>query len=468
MYISRFSLRVLAAAAVAVSLSACSDDDNNPTNDDDTTVTTDTDYAQFAIAASTTTSAGTSNVLLSASGLDGGSVSSAGNGLGVESATQWVFFKNQYLYALTYNQGNNGTTRSFYRDADGNIRKRSIEYSVSRFTTYGTYGDYIITASSAQATTGADANGYLPYALSINYLNVPNQEYTFNNTNDAAYSAENYLGNGEYVTLAGIAQRGSQLISAVIPMGLSQYGAAADGGKWVKYPELVKQEAGGSNSGAYLKGTVVGTQYPNQCSVAIYDDETMTTRHIATTDKISYACGRFKSQYYQTTWVDDNGDIYVFSPSYAKTLTEEVQRTTLPAGVCRIPKGSNEFDSYYCDLEAQSDGAGFLQCWYIGGEYFLLMMYDRPFSETGYTANRLAVYNTSSRRLTYVTGLPSSDLISGFGKNIYSEGTTAYLAVTPTEGYPAIYAIDGPTASAVRGLEVQCSSVGGAGKLLKL
>lgn len=28
-----------------------------------------------------------------------------------DGATQWVFYKDQYLYGLTYNQGNAGTTR---------------------------------------------------------------------------------------------------------------------------------------------------------------------------------------------------------------------------------------------------------------------------------------------------------------------------------------------------------------------
>lgn len=70
--------------------------------------------------------------------------------------------------------------------------------------------------------------------------------------------------------------------------------------------------------------------------MAIFDDETLTNKKIIETDKISYACGRFKSQYYQTIWAADNGDIYVFSPSYAKTMADKRQQTTLDAGVVRI------------------------------------------------------------------------------------------------------------------------------------
>lgn len=57
---------------------------------------------------------------------------------------------------------------------------------------------------------------------------------------------ENYLGNGEYATLAGIAVSGSRIFCGVAPMGLSQYGAAAGNGKFVRpgYEHLVKTADG--------------------------------------------------------------------------------------------------------------------------------------------------------------------------------------------------------------------------------
>ena len=70
----------------------------------------------------------------------------------------------------------------------------------------------------------------------------------------------------------------------------------------------------------------------------------------------------------------DNGDVYVFSPSYAKTMDDARQQTTLPAGVVRIPNGTEDFDDYYCDLEAQSGGKSFLRCWHITGDSFLQLL----------------------------------------------------------------------------------------------
>jgi hypothetical protein len=155
----------------------------------------------------------------------------------------------------------------------------------------------------------------------VSYLDTKAETYRSSEASEG-YLSENFLGNGEFVTLSGFQQRGEKLFAAVVPMGLSQYGAAADGGKWVKYPHLVKTEDGGTNSSSYKKGELQWTQYPNECHVAIFDDETLTTKKVITTDRISYASGRFKSQYYQMIWATENGDVYLLSPSYAKTMSD--------------------------------------------------------------------------------------------------------------------------------------------------
>lgn len=64
----------------------------------------------FVIASSVTASSNTTNVLLTSKTLDEGSVSTINNGLVNDGASQWVFYKNRYLYGLTYNQGSAGTT----------------------------------------------------------------------------------------------------------------------------------------------------------------------------------------------------------------------------------------------------------------------------------------------------------------------------------------------------------------------
>lgn len=422
----------------------------------------------FVIAASVTASGNTTHVLLTHPSLTTGTVTTVGNGLVNDGAYQWVFYGNQYLYSLNYNQGNAATTRSYRLNKQGQLEARSNEFAIKRFTTYGIYDKYIITASTGDSPAEqADANGYLPKTFLLSYLDVEAETYTTNSTQNTAYRSENFLGNGEYVTLAGIEERDGNIYSAAIPMGLSQYGVKDNNGQWVKAgnEDLVKTENGGTNSSSYKKGELQWTQYPDECWVTVFDDETMTDKTLLHDTRISYACGRFKSQYYQTIWKADNGDIYVFSPSYSKTMTDARQRTTLPAGVIRIPAGSRQFDNYYCDLEALSNGRSFMRCWPISDNYFLLLMYDRPLTQSGFVANQLAVFDAANQTLQYVDGIPAGDQITSFGNTPYCESGKAYIPITTTEGHPAIYQIDAATATAQIGSIVEATSVTGIGKL---
>lgn len=405
------------------------------------------------------------NYLLTSEKLDEGSISAKNNGKVTESGTQWIYYQDKYLYRLVYNQGNAGVTSSYVLNAQGKVEERDNTYEIKRFTSYGIYKNYIITSSTGDlGTPYADENGYLPKGFLLTYLDVVNETAT---SNSDVILSENYLGNGEFVTLAGILQSNNKIYSAPIPMGLSKYGVKAEGGKYVKYPELVKTESGGSSSSAYEKGELQWTQYPNEAWIAIYNNEKFENPKLIKTDKISFAAGRNKSQYYQMVWAAGNGDIYVFSPSFAKTMTAEVQKTTLPAGVVRIKAGTDAFDTdYYCNLEAQTNGKSFVRSWHIAEDYFLLLMYDRPLTETGYTANQLAVYKGEDKKLTYITGMPATNVISGFGNTPFTENGHVYVAVTTTDGsQPAIYKIDPKTATATKGLTVESEQISGVGKL---
>lgn len=443
-------------------LSSCSDNDE-PGNGKEP----DDRNGKFVFATTVQGSNATSYVLLTGETLDGGTLSTVNNGLLNDGATQWVFYRN-YLYALTYNQGNAGTTRSYILGNNGKMEARSTEYRISRFSSYGAYDDDIITMSTGEGPASfADAHGYKPMTLLVTYLDVLNETSRTNDTSTGLYSMENFLGNGEYVTLAGAEQNGSRIYCGAVPMGLSQYGAAYENGKWIRpgFEHLVHTESGGSGSGAYKAGELVGTQYPDECWVAIYDNENMLNPVLAKTDKISTPCGRFRSQYYQTVWAADNGDIYVFSSSYTKTMTDPSQKTTLPAGVCRIPSGGTEFDDYYCNIEAQTPGGNrsFMRCWPAGGNCFLMVMYDKSLTEKNPAATELAIFDAAAKKLTYITGMPSN--IKSIGKTVYSQDGKVYIPVNVENEQPAIYAINTTTAQAAKGVTIEATDITGFGFL---
>lgn len=458
---------LFAATLAGMALASCSEDEpNNGGNGDEAA------KGNYVIAATVTSSSTDTYVLLTAPSLDEGEVTTQGNGLVNEGATYWVFYGNRYLYALNYHQGEAGTTQSFQMDAVGALEKRSQEYYVNRFTTYGLYDRYIMATSTGDGPSELkDENGYVPQSFLASYLDVESQTYTSNSvTASTPFLSENFLGNGEYVTLAGLEQVGSKLYAAAVPMGLSQYGCMqknADGSyKWVRpgNEDLIKTESGGSGSSRYDKDELQWTQYPDECWMVVFTDQTLTDYKLIKTDKISYACGRNKSQYYQMDWLADDGYVYVFSPSYAKTMKDVRQQTTLPAGVVRINTATETFDdAYYYNLEEKADGVSFLRSWYIGDGYFLLLMYDKAITASDKVANRLAVFNVTNGNLSYVSGLP--DDVSGFGNTPYMENGSAYIAVTTASGYPAIYRIEPSTATATKGLVVKATSLNGVGRL---
>lgn len=407
---------------------------------------------------------GEANYLLTTDKLTEGFITTKGSGLETETGYYWVYYQNKYLYRLAYNQGSAGVTSSYILDDQAKVQARNKTYEVKRFTSYGIYKNYIITTSTGDlGEEYADENNFLPKGFLISYLDVEKETY---DSNKDIIMSENYLGNGEFVTFAGLLEANGSIFTAPIPMGLSQYGVKAENGSYVKYPELVKTEDGGTNSGSYKKGELQWTQYPDEAWIAIYDNEKFENPTLIKTDKISYACGRFKSQYYQTIWAADNGDIYVFSPSYAKTMSSNKQKTTLPAGVVRIKAGTKNFDDYYCNLEELSKGNSFLRCWHITEDYFLMLMYDNPFTADTYTANQIAIFKASDKTLTYVKGIPASDIIYSFGKDPYIENGVAHMAITTTDGsQPAIYQINPKTATATKGITVESAEVSAIGKL---
>ena len=478
--------RMMMLAVAAASLTACDKDDDptpGPGNGDGSV-----EGGKYVFATTVQGSNGSAYVILTGESLDEGTLTTVGNGITSDAATQWVFYKN-YLYGLQYNQGNSGGTRRYYMLPNGEMYKSDESYNIDRFSSYGFYGDDIITTATASGPEKyADAKGNRQMVLTVDWLNVLAGSKTTNADEiaEGKYSLENYVGNGEYVTLSGAEQSGTKLYSGVIPMGLSAYGVAYDNGKWVKYPDLIKQESGGSGGGAYEANTISGTQYPNECWVAIYNNGDMLNPTLAYTDQISYPCGRFRSQYYQTIWADDNGDIYVFSSSYSKTSTDTRQQTTLDAGVCRIPKNSTKFDDYYCNIEKQTPGGNrtFMRCWPAGGSTFLMLMYNGPISGVGATttATDLAIFNAETKKLTYVTGLP--DNVSSVGKTVFVENGKVYIPINVGEessstggsghggggrasdvSYPALYGIDTNTAVATKGVTVECTSINGFGYL---
>lgn len=467
MQFSLLSKGLLPALMIGAALTACSEDKPvSPVHP------VDANKGTFVIPVDVTASGNAaSHVLLTTADIDRGTLSPRDNGLLFDGGMEYVYFQNKYLCTIQYNQQNAGTTRSYVLK-DGQLQKRDKGFEVRRFTSFGTWNDEILTSSTGDGPKDqADSHGYLPKTFLVSYLNMPAETERNNDTKLSQFRAENFLGNGEYVTLSGLLQHEGKLWSAAIPMGLSQYGAAIDGGKYVRdgFADLVKKQDGGSKSSAYKKGELQWTQYPDECWIAVFDNANFEGRRLIKTDKISYACGRFKSQYYQMIWNDGDGDVYVFSPSFAKTMTDARQRTKLPAGVVRVKKGATDFDpDYYFNLETQTGGRTFQRTFPVGGDKFLFYMYDKSSDELTNQdiADGLGIFAAKTGKFTAVQGLPA-DVVS-FGNRPYAEGGFAYVPVKTKSGNPALYKIDLNTGVATRAAEAEATQINAVGRLLPL
>lgn len=463
-----FSLYAVMLTALTVSMTACSSDEDLTGNTDDTS-TPDIKTADEGSIIVAATVDGV-NYLVTTNSLDEGVISVKGQGKETETGTYWIFKDDKYLFRLVYNQGSNGTGASYQLNAANSIID-GLTYNFNRVTTYGSWGDNVITVSAGN-TTVTDNAGNIAQGLLANYLSSTN-----GTVRTQTYLAENFLGNGEYVSFSGFVEANGKLYTSVVPMGMSVYGVNSHP-EMVTSTDLIAQTDGGLRSAAYVKGSIPSTQYPDSAFVAIYSGSDFSERPIiARTGKIGYASGRFKSQYYQTIWANDNGDLYVFSPGYGRYSVYDTEapdlkkvKGQLPSGVVRIKKGETQFDpTYYVNLEAIGPKLPMYRCWHATGNYFLLQLYTQGISRLATGATRLAIFDATTGQLNVVTGLPEESTISSFGTSPYTHNGYIYMPVTTTvEGsYPAFYRIDPKTAVATKGATVEAESVTTAGWLNK-
>lgn len=454
------TIKGLALLSLCAALFACSDDETTTTPPPAASEAA----SAYVIAGQTAGAGGTAAYLVTSASLDSGRVSTVGNGFETDytSATTWIFFGHDYLYRLAYNYGTAGTTAAYYLDSEGKIRQRPKEYNILNFTTYGIYGNKIIAADASSATDTKDEAGNAAYGIHFSVIDVEAET-----TSTRTLITEDFLGNKERVMFSGLLEANGKIYTAVVPLGLSPYGVAA-GGVLPGNEDLVNTTAGGSGGGQYEAGTLTNTQYPDECWVAVFDDDSFSNPTLIKTDRLSWAAGRMRSAYYQTIWAADNGDVYVFSPSYAKSNTDPRQQTRHNSGVMRIRKGETAFDNTYApfDIEEASGGHPLFRCWHVAGDCFLLQMYTQGLNVQGKGTTRLALFNGESRQFRYVEGLPDPDVISSFSKMPYTENGLCYMTVVTTDGaLPTVYAIDPATARATPGLTVEADEIGAVGKL---
>lgn len=407
----KFGSAMILGLALIVAAGCSKKNDPVPGEDDNDEVN-----EKYFIAAT----AGTSTYLLTAEDLESGTATIVGNGIEIpRTYNMWVNNGTTASVGLIYAQGDPGIGISYGLDEKGNLAPVGNEFQItSRFTTYGAFDKYVVTSVSGQTLT----NGKI--GAVFNFIDLESN----NNMTQNSIVTENITGNGQIGTFSGIVDIGNgEFLSALV----------------VSEPKDPSQ-GGGSSTG--------DVTYPDSVWVAALDAN-LNVKRLYRDDRISYAAGRMRSQYYSQIGKADDGTVYIFSGSYQST-------TTRPAGALRIQKGATEFDAnYYFNIEELSGGYRFRKVWHITEDYFLLEVYnDLDYGSTT-PASQYAVVDAGAKTFKWVTqGFPAKDEITATGLPFADNGKI-YFPVTTASAQPTVYVIDPITATAKAGLVVEAEGI---------
>ncbi len=329
-------------------------------------------------------------------------------------SSQWYFYNDSKMYGFKYADGDDVSVETYV--LDGSI-KSDGNHVGNRFTTYGTWGDYVLTSSSNSYANYYKYNSkeekVYEYITDANngtevyprYVQISKFKAASGRVDNVEMMADNWLGTGEYVNFAGFAVSDGKLYASVYPMGATAFGTAKFKTNFEetstdyytnssKYLDFVSSGYGGTNSGSFKPGEIPTTPFPNKAYIAVFDDinnfPTNPLKIIETSD-ISPACGRKSSAQYPTIMTDSEENIYVFSPgnersyttgyqlysSSTKTDDEEIDHVVLDAdgkrtenvvgtgelfraqgekaaSVKLIQKGETDFDSAYGTFDLET------------------------------------------------------------------------------------------------------------------
>lgn len=322
--------------------------------------------------------------------------------------TEYLWSFNQGVaVGLVYQQGSAGIGYGFGLNADKTLKQLAKFQISTRFTSYGFFGNYLVTSVGGQTPSNASDR-------------VDGATFVLRNTNNFATEKEKTIltqeltTNGELITFSGVVDLGNdQFLSGMIQS---------------EYTET--SEANGGNSTGKIN-------FPDSLRVAVIDKDLNVVCTFGD-NRISYSSGRYRSQYYSQMGKTSDGTVYVFSGAY----NEDGSETKLKAGALKVNSVADGFDKdYYFNIQDLADGYKFKRLWYISGHRFLLEIYNDSKPTLISTAAQYGIVDMQAKTFEWITGLPSKGLIkySGIPMIYYDK---IYLPLTEYSKNAAIYVVN--------------------------
>lgn len=387
----------LALAVAAGMLASCSKNESGPSNP-----------GNFILTVSPAATTGVADYLLTAETLDSDTISTKGNGVEQDGTYRYYVTHNGKFFSMLYGQGNPGAVTA-YDIQDGKLNK------LTNFQT-----------ETVQAFAPVN-DDLLLFKISRN-LTAPTSSWYKVNTNSLTITSEGTVNTLEMTKLGELAHF----------TWLKQVGTKV----FAPYQTIMDRS--------------FNTKYPNQAFIAIFNYADMKLEKVITDDRAS-----FIGSYFQDGLsVQENGDVYGFSPSAA--TTDNKISSTKPSAILKIKSGTTEFDqSYYFDVEAASGGMNITSWQYLGNNTYIVHSQSKAEKTSFPAGSRVGIVNVVDKTYKAVTGLPKLEDISGLTTNNYTpkDGKTGYVGVNLKDGNSFVYKIDASTQTATRGLRVEGGSI---------
>ncbi|KAA0988740.1 DUF4374 domain-containing protein [Dyadobacter aurulentus] len=386
-------------------LGGCSDD--NPSGP---TPEPGTGTARYVVASAPVGSQdGVADYLLTTSDLTQGTISTVGQGIEQDGSYRYYLTHKGKFFSLLYGQGNPGAVTTYALDEKGALQKTS-DFQAETVQVFTTAGDDILTIKVPRS--GNESASW--FRINADQSKI---------VSEGQVNIVKLAGNGERAHFTWATQVGDKIFAPY----MSIKGAAPD---------------------------VFGTAYPDSSWIAVFSYPSMTYEKTIKDNRTSFIGSYFNNG----LAVDENGDVYGFSPASATNAGKE--SSTKPSAFVRIKKGTTEFDqSYFFNVQEKSGGHKISDQTYLGSGKILLYMYGDINATTGNA--KLAIADLYNQTFTWVTGAPNAIASSSasYNNNTVSEDKKSVYVGINTEAGSWVYTIDIATATAKQGLKVEGGAI---------
>ncbi len=392
---------LLFGIAAATLLASCNKSDRKPDNP-----------GNFIIAVTPAASTGVADYLLTASSLDTGRISTAGQGVEQDGTYRYYVTHNNKFFSLLYGQGNPGAVTT-YNILDGKLNKLS-NFQTETVQAFAPVNDDLLLVKISRNITNPFANWY---RVNTNTLQIESE---------GKVSTTAPSNNGELAFFSWVKQVGNKVFAPYFSIKA-------------------------------CCGAAFETDYPDSAWVAVYSYPDMQLEKVIKDNRTSFLGRYFVDGLGET----ENGDIYAFSASVATNNGQ--LSSTKPSAVVKIPANTTDFDqSYFFDIEAASGGYSISDWFYVGRNKFIVLLNTKAEKGAYASGKTVGVINVVDKTFRKITGIPAvADINSITSLNNYSpqDGRYGYVGVNLGSGVGYIYKIDADNATATQGLRVDGGTI---------